>query len=57
MSNVLLAGFGTLVTMIALAGFSVYHLEKTDAAAGGDRARAAATPDSGLEPDGYPRAA
>jgi hypothetical protein len=28
MSNVLLAGFGTLVSMIALAGFSVYQLEK-----------------------------
>ena len=38
MSNVLLAGFGTLVSMIALAGFSVYQLEKEAAEAHGPEA-------------------
>lgn len=37
MSNLLLAGFGTVVTMLALAGFSVYQLEKTSAEAHGPR--------------------
>jgi hypothetical protein len=35
MSNTLLAGFGTLVTLLALAGFSVYQLDKTAAEAHG----------------------
>ncbi len=31
MSNALLAGIGTLVTMLALGAFSVYQLDKTEA--------------------------
>lgn len=39
MSNLLLAAFGTLVTMLALAGFSVWQLQKIDAQAHGPGTR------------------
>lgn len=59
MSNVLLAAFGTGITLIAFAGFSVYQLEKTAAEAHGPRRHTAADPD-GSSPeatDRPPRAA
>jgi hypothetical protein len=53
MSNVLLAGFGTLVSMIALAGFSVYQLEKEAAEAHGPEAE---RPTRGTPAEDVPRA-
>ena len=54
MSNVLLAGFGTLVSMIALAGFSVYQLEKEASEAHGPDAERSRSSDPA---DDVPQAA
>lgn len=55
MSNALLAGFGTFVAMLALAGFSVYQLDKTAAEAHGSKAGSPSVPVD--QADGSPGAA
>ena len=55
MSNTLLSGFGTLVTLLALTGFSVYQLDKTAAEAHGPEGAPPSVPVD--QTDGSPGAA